>query len=46
MGQGYKLVIHRRNTKNGQDLYKLVFNLTLTEEIKISEYTYTQLEGM
>ena len=46
MGQGYTLVIRRRNNKNGQDLYKLVFNLTLTEEIKISEYSYTQLEGI
>lgn len=35
MGQGYKLVTHRRNNKNGQALYKLFLNLILTEEIKI-----------
>lgn len=32
MGQGYNPTIHKRNNKNRQDLYKLVLNLTLTEE--------------
>lgn len=49
MGQGCKPVIHKRNIKNGQDLYKVVLSLTLMEEIHIhwvSSYTAGENMGV
>lgn len=44
MGQRHKLLIHRRNNKNGQDLYKLVLNLTLTKELQ-NQWVYSNTAG-
>lgn len=44
MGQRLKLVIHRRNNKNGQDLYKLLLNLTLKKELQ-NQWEYSNTAG-